>query len=86
MSASQMDRGTDGRPERRPIISEVTMSKTGKQGELFMRRKRPTVCRCRACNRPLSDPESIERELGPECWRKGGGERWQLPLSFEGRA
>ena len=27
--------------------------------------------RCAACARPLTDPESIARGFGPECWKKG---------------
>jgi hypothetical protein len=57
-----------------------------KQGELFMKhRARPVLCKCRACGHGLSDPESVERKLGPTCWAKGGGERWQIPLGFEER-
>lgn len=26
--------------------------------------------RCRRCGRPLSDPVSIERGIGSDCWRK----------------
>jgi hypothetical protein len=26
--------------------------------------------RCGACNRPMAEPESIERGFGPVCWRK----------------
>lgn len=28
---------------------------------------------CRACDRPLTDPASRERELGPVCAGKAGG-------------
>jgi hypothetical protein len=24
--------------------------------------------RCKRCGRPLSDPESLERGVGPDCW------------------
>jgi hypothetical protein len=26
--------------------------------------------RCSICHRPLSDPESVERGIGPICWKK----------------
>lgn len=26
---------------------------------------------CRACGRPLEDPASVDRGVGPSCWRKG---------------
>ncbi|EMT38215.1 hypothetical protein TthWC1_2281 [Thermoanaerobacter thermohydrosulfuricus WC1] len=29
--------------------------------------------RCARCNRPLSNPHSIARSLGPVCYRKSGG-------------
>jgi len=38
--------------------------------------------RCRACHRPLHDPSSIRRGVGPVCWEHGGGERWQIMLEF----
>jgi hypothetical protein len=25
---------------------------------------------CRRCGRALTNPESVERQIGPECWRK----------------
>jgi len=28
--------------------------------------------RCACCGRPLTDPVSIERGVGPECFKKGG--------------
>lgn len=60
------------------------MSKKKKDADLFTRRrKHPVLCRCKACGHRLSDPESVKREIGPTCWAKGGGERFQLPLGLE---
>ncbi len=33
----------------------------------------PSVARCSRCNRPLSDPESIRKGIGPECRTYAGG-------------
>ena len=30
------------------------------------------LVRCRRCGRKLSDPRSVERRIGPECWEKTG--------------
>lgn len=30
-------------------------------------------CKCDRCNRGLSDPKSIERNMGPVCYEKSGG-------------
>lgn len=60
------------------------MSKKDPQGDLFVKRRaRPVLCKCKACRHPLSDPASVERKLGPVCFEKGGGERWQIMLGFE---
>ncbi len=40
-------------------------------------------CRCKACHRRLSDPDSIRRGVGPSCWKKGGGERYQFMIDFD---
>ena len=62
------------------------MSKRTQQGDLFMHnRRRPILCRCKSCKRGLSDPESVAREIGPECWAKGGGERYQIMMDLEAR-
>lgn len=55
------------------------------QGDLFVKR-RPVLARCKCCGHGLSDPESVAREVGPTCWGKGGGERYQIMLDLEGRA
>ncbi len=48
---------------------------------------------CMLCKRPLSDPESVDRGLGPVCWAKVQAEaeraedearEWQCLLPFEG--
>lgn len=28
-------------------------------------------CQAEGCGRPLTDPESVRRGIGPDCWRKG---------------
>jgi|GEM_PF-2973869 len=43
----------------------------------------PDACRCKSCKRRLPDPESVAREVGPECWKKGGGERYQFMFGFD---
>ncbi|WP_418219622.1 DUF6011 domain-containing protein [Candidatus Formimonas warabiya] len=43
------------------------------------------MTRCRRCHRRLKDPVSIERELGPSCYKKVGKPPIikQLELFFE---
>lgn len=31
--------------------------------------------KCLNCGRPLTDPDSVKRGIGPECWAKLGGSR-----------
>ncbi len=33
----------------------------------------PSIARCSRCSRPLTDPESIRRGIGPECRNLAGG-------------
>lgn len=36
------------------------------------RRSEVPLARCRICKRPLTDPESVARLVGPECWSRYG--------------
>ena len=54
------------------------------QGDLFLKPRRPALAKCRCCHHPLSDPASIARGVGPSCWARGGGERYQIQLKLEG--
>jgi hypothetical protein len=38
---------------------------------------------CAKCGRPLRDPASLQRGIGPECWRTGGVLLESLPFSVE---
>jgi hypothetical protein len=59
------------------------MSEQYEQKDLFTRKRRPILCRCKCCHHGLSDPESVARGIGPECYAQGGGERWQIMLGLE---
>ena len=41
---------------------------------------------CGKCGRTLTVPESIDRGIGPECWKKTGAQSPQLPLSNEDKS
>ena len=41
------------------------------------------VGRCRRCGRALSDPVSVERSVGPECWSKDLHEKTGTPPAPE---
>lgn len=61
----------------------MSKNKRDEQQELFMKKRHTILCRCKCCNHGLSDPESVAREMGPSCWEKGGGERFQIMMNLE---
>jgi hypothetical protein len=39
--------------------------------------------RCQKCNRPLSNPKSIQRGMGFTCWKKSGNVNVPTPKTKE---
>jgi hypothetical protein len=40
---------------------------------------------CILCNKPLTEPESVARGIGPDCWEKLQSDVWQHTHSFADR-
>ena len=50
--------------------------------ELKQRMNPQSSRRCRVCNRPLKDSDSIQKGIGPVCFKKSRGNNLQMNFEF----